>query len=145
MDAEANNVPKFLSGQLDSLEFFESFAYIWEQWRSRPYLKVEGIGWIFKFLLWFLSVLDIWTDFSLFFDYTRGTKEYYEDLVEDQYSKIMGNAPTLTCSSNGQAGFVCVRYNYWFAMLTLLFIYLPSVNVIVTLYGPHSAGLVGFF
>lgn len=43
-----------------------------------------------------------------------------------------------------EGGLVCVRYNYWFAILTLLFIYLPSVNVIATLYGPRRAGEVGY-
>ena len=60
-------------------------------------------------------------------------------------SKIFGNSTTLTCSPDAQDGFVCIRYNYWFAILTLLFIYLPSVNVIATLYGPDTAGLVGFW
>ena len=36
-----------------------------------------------------------------------------------------------------------VKYDYWFATLTLFFIYLPSVNVIATLYGPETAGVVG--
>ena len=36
-----------------------------------------------------------------------------------------------------------VQYDYWFAILTLFFIYLPSVNVVSTLYGPKTAGMVG--
>ena len=67
---------------------------------------------------------------------------------EDQTSGFFGNATTMTCSllnstSDGHKEYVCIRYNYWFAIITLLFIYLPSVNVIATLYGPGSAGLVG--
>ena len=57
----------------------------------------------------------------------------------------MGNVTTLSCSPDGQHGYVCVRYHYWFAILTLLFIYLPSVNVIATLYGPKTAGIVAYF
>ena len=68
----------------------------------------------------------------------------YDHWIEDESSKILGNATTLTCSPDGQDGFVCIRYNYWFAILTLLFIYLPSVNVIATLYGPQKDGFVGF-
>ena len=54
MNPEENNVRLFLHEQLRSLTFFESFAYIWEQWTSRPHVKVEGYGWIFKLLLWCL-------------------------------------------------------------------------------------------
>ena len=39
--------------------------------------------------------------------------------------------------------FSCMEYNPWFASLTLAFIYLPSLNVIATLYGPLKAGLLG--
>jgi len=57
----------------------------------------------------------------------------------------LGNVTTLSCSPDGQDGFVCVRYNYWYAILTLLFIYLPSVNVIATLFGPRTVGGVSFW
>ena len=67
---------------------------------------------------------------------------------EDQTSGFFGNASTVTCSSanstsNGREQFNCVKYNYWYAILTLVFIYLPSVNVIATLYGLKTAGFVG--
>ena len=50
----------------------------------------------------------------------------------------------INSTSDGQETFVCFKYNYWFTILTLLFIYLPGVNVIATLYGPKTAGWVGF-
>ena len=60
-------------------------------------------------------------------------------------SSLLGNAVRLTCarSINVDGQDVCieyVKYDYWFAILTLLFIYLPSVNVVATLYGPSTAG-----
>ena len=39
--------------------------------------------------------------------------------------------------------FSCKEYNPMFASLTLLFIYLPSLNVLATLYGPKKAGALG--
>jgi len=77
MNPEGNNVPNFLEDQFEDKSFFESFSFLWKQWTSRPHIEVEGLGWTFKLLLWCLSVLDISTDLSLFFDYIGGTKEYY--------------------------------------------------------------------
>ena len=37
----------------------------------------------------------------------------------------------------------CEEYNPMFASLTLLFIYLPSLNVLATLFGPRTAGALG--
>ena len=100
----------------------------------------------------FYSVLDIFTDLILFFDYIGGTEELYfhwdVSWTMDQTSNFFGNATLQSCSpgtitSGGYAPrIVCVRYNHWFAILTMVFIYLPSVNVIATLYGPRSAGLI---
>ena len=38
--------------------------------------------------------------------------------------------------------FSCKQYNPWFARLTLIFIYLPSLNVLAALYGPRTAGIL---
>ena len=53
---------------------------------------------------------------------------------------------TCTFVNQTEAGyqFSCEDYNPMFAMLTLAFIYLPSLNVIGALYGPRTAGLHGF-
>ena len=40
--------------------------------------------------------------------------------------------------------FSCGEYNPLFAMLTLAFIFLPSLNVLGALYGPKTAGRHGF-
>ena len=83
------------------------------------------------------------TDFILFVDYIEGSIEIRDNFVEDQTSELFGNATAMTCSSlnsTSDGQFVCVRYNYWFAILTLLFIYAPSVNVAATLNGPRTAG-----
>ena len=75
--------------------------------------------------------------------------EYYDYFVEDETSKLFGNATTLICSAissdadGSQERFRCVRYNYWHQILTLLFIYLPSMNVIATLFGRTKAAWVG--
>ena len=70
---------------------------------------------LLKYILFF-SVLDIVSDFILFFEYIEGSKEFPDYLVEDQTSGFFGNATTVTCSpmnstSDGQDQFVCVRYN----------------------------------
>ena len=97
----------------------------------------------------YCSVLDIVFDFNLFYEYIEGSTIKNNVLVEDQTSGLFGFTTTVTCSSinstsNGQEQLDCTRYNYWFSILTLLFIYLPSVNVIATLYGPKTAGVVAF-
>ena len=96
------------------------------------------------------SVSDIVLDFILFLEYINGSKEFNDYFVEDQSSGFLGNASTVTCSHinstyDGQERFLCVRYNYWFAILTLVFIYLPGVNVVATLYSPQTAGVVGIW
>ena len=80
-------------------------------------------------------------------DYFGGITEL-SDHYDHEVSNTLGEIPTLTCTptnstSDGQEKFVCVRYNYIFEILTLLFIYLPSVNVIATLYGPFKVGIIG--
>ena len=50
-----------------------------------------------------------------------------------------------TLLSQTEEGFTIsdVVYNPWFALLTLAFIYMPSLNVLATLYGPSKAGILG--
>ena len=50
---------------------------------------------------------------------------------------------TLVLETEDGYQFSCEEYNPMFAAITLLFIYLPSLNVIATLYGPRTAGLIG--
>ena len=63
----------------------------------------------------------------------------------DTRNVLFGNALTVSCKNitvDGKGEISCIKYDYWFAILTLLFIYLPSVNVIATLYGPLTVGRV---
>ena len=48
------NVALLLGHQLNGKGFFEGFAYIWGLWTSRPYIGVNGYGWMFKLVLWCL-------------------------------------------------------------------------------------------
>ena len=87
------------------------------------------------------SVLDIASDFILFFEYRRGSET---NTSIDIPNKILGNDLAVSCSTVSEEKISCIKYDYWFSILTLLFIYLPSVNVIATLYGTRTAGIVGF-
>ena len=48
------NVVLLLSQHLDGKGLWEGFAYIWRQWTNRPYIRVNGFGWMFKLGLWCL-------------------------------------------------------------------------------------------
>ena len=94
------------------------------------------------------SVSDIVFDIFLFMEYIQGSSVKNNDSFGDDYfSPLFGN---VTCelynlTSDGK-DVMCVKYvkyDHWFSILTLFFIYLPSVNVIATLYGPETAGKVG--
>ena len=92
------------------------------------------------------SVSVIVFDIILFLEYLQGSLILYDmnEFVGDEYySPLFGN---VTCIQYNSTSDVCVLYlkrDHWFAILTLFFIYLPSVNVIATLYGPATAGGVG--
>ena len=92
----------------------------------------------------------------LFFDYLLGgediTKYVLSDdteAMEDQTNRFLGNITTRSCTiintTCNEEGLMisCKKKDPWFAILTLLFIYLPSINVIASLYGPKKAGMVG--
>ena len=103
-----------------------------------------------------LSVLDIVCDIILFFDYLLVREYIIEDVwpydtsvMEDQTNRILGNITiwsckimNTTCSEEDPVMIVCKARNLWFAILTLIFIYLPSIFVIAALYGPKKAGMV---
>ena len=105
-----------------------------------------------QYLLDFYSVSDIVFDILLFFDYLEfHTSIVYVSSMNDrpvsnQTQEIFGGVRDRTCTfmNTTEYGyqFSCVELNPWFAVLTLLFIYLPSVNVIASLYGPKAAGRV---
>ena len=94
-------------------------------------------------------------DILLFFDYL----EYFETTfyvssmndtqVINETQDLFGGARDWTCTfiNTTEQGhqFLCEELHPWFAILTLLFIYLPSVNVLATLYGPKTAGRVAMW
>ena len=82
-------------------------------------------------------------DIILVLEYLRGSPEGV--FRDDYYSPQFGNVTCSQYNSTASGQDVCVEFmknDYWFAITTLFFIYLPSVNVIATLYGPSSAGRV---
>ena len=56
---------------------------------------------------------------------------------------ITGRTCILLEENDDNYKFSCEENNPMFAMLTLLFIYMPSMNVLATLYGPRTAGKLG--
>ena len=48
------NAGLFLSDKLDKEGFCEGFDFILGQWTGRPYIGVNGYGWMFKLVLWCL-------------------------------------------------------------------------------------------
>ena len=75
---------------------------------------------------------------------SRATDYSFDVLVkivgDKFYSPLFGN---VTCAVYNSTSYVCEKRDHWFAILTLFFIYLPSINVIASLYGPFTAGGVG--
>ena len=51
-DFNFKDVPLFLSEELDRKGLFEGFVFILREWTSTPYIKLEGLGWLFKLFLW---------------------------------------------------------------------------------------------
>ena len=97
------------------------------------------------------SVFDIVSDIILFIGYlfvssvVMKTVDYYYDPDFDGVSNITGRTCTLVNQTKDTgSNFSCEEYNLIFAMLTIAFIFLPSLNVIGALYGPRTAGLHGF-
>ena len=89
------------------------------------------------------SVSDIVFDIILFLEYIYGKP--VDSVVSDVYSPWFGSG-NVTCTLYNSTSDVCEKYfekNYWFGILTLSFIYLPSVNVVTSLYGPETTGTVG--
>ena len=91
------------------------------------------------------SVVDIVSDYNLFSDYARGQTivKTLSPLNDNDLLNATLEHCTLLNETEEGFTFSCMEYNPWFASLTLAFIYLPSLNVIATLYGPLKAGLLG--
>ena len=75
------------------------------------------------------------------------TANYFPDsdyLNPSDIRNSSGRSCTLANQTEEGYNFSCEVYNPIFAMLTLAFIFLPSLNVVGALYGPKTAGLHAF-
>ena len=97
-------------------------------------------------MFYYFSVSDIVSDFNLFVAYMEEVTNVLKTVTLQNDSTVLnttGRTCTLLAEHEDGYTFSCEEYNHWFASLTLLFIYLPSLNVIATLYGPSTTGPVG--
>ena len=91
------------------------------------------------------SVFDVVSDMILFISYLEVQTMIKTVSLPNDESILHSKARNCTLVLETEDGyqFSCEEYNPMFAALTLLYIYLPSLNVIATLYGPRTAGLIG--
>ena len=86
------------------------------------------------------SVSDIVLDYIVFFEFLRGSTTFNDTLCEEKFGTVLGNFSIKICNIDGNE--TSITYHPWYTIYTLLFIYLPSVNVMATLYGPDTIGKV---
>ena len=92
---------------------------------------------------YFFSISDIIFDFILFATYL-GLVPFIKTVKDDTIvQNVTGRRCTFVEENDEGYNFSCDEYNPMFASLTLLFIYMPSLNVLATLLGPKTAGAVG--
>ena len=91
------------------------------------------------------SIFDIASDIYLFTTFLEATDIKTVPMEND--TSVLNNydrSCTFVEENDDGYKFSCEEHNPMFAGLTLLFIYLPSLNVLATLYGPKTAGFLGF-
>mgnify|MGYP001442015749 CR=1 FL=1 len=90
---------------------------------------------------------DIISDILLFWTYFKVSTDVIKTVPMLNHSSVL-NDTARTCTfleeNDDVYTFSCDEYQPIFASLTLLFIYMPSLNVLATLYGPRTAGRLGF-
>ena len=92
----------------------------------------------------YFSISDIISDFILFTTYFE--VETLNKTVPMSNDISVQNTTGRTCTFMEEIDygynyrFSCKEYDPMFASLTLLFIYMPSFNVLATLFGPRTAG-----
>ena len=107
---------------------------------------------IYKSLI-YISVIDVGSDFLLSESYNRGglinktVHSLNDSRILDQNNTYFGNATSRLCTQidnfdDGSYLFSCKEYHHWFAVMTLVFIYLPSVSVVLSFYGPTLLNFV---
>ena len=92
------------------------------------------------------SISDIISDILLFIGYSKiATVLKTVPLKNDStILNTTGRECTLIDEKDDYYAFSCEEHDPYFATLTLLFVFLPSLNVIATLYGPRTTGPIGF-
>ena len=79
-------------------------------------------------------------DFIVFHQFLRGSATFNDTMCEEEIDIVLGNFSEKICNIDGNE--TSITYHPWYTIYTLLFIYLPSVNVMATLYGPDTIGRV---
>ena len=79
-------------------------------------------------------------DYIVFYEFIGGSKTFNDTICEEKIDIFLGNFSTKICNIDGNE--TSITYNPWYTIHTLLYIYLPSVNVMATIYGPETAGRV---
>ena len=89
--------------------------------------------------------MDIVSDILLFATYLESATANKTVPMQNDSSvlNITGRTCTFVEEYDDSYKFSCDERNPMFAALTLLFIYSPSLNVLATLYGPRTAGILG--
>ena len=75
-----------------------------------------------------------------------GRRLLYDNQTSGQNQIYFGNHVTKSChsiSGSPDSQVSCVEHNYWYGVLTLVFIFAPSANVLVALLGPRTGGTFG--
>ena len=76
-----------------------------------------------------------------------GRRLLYDNHTSGQNQIYFGNHVTKSCHStisrDPGSQVSCLEHNYWYGVLTLVFIFAPSANVLVALLGPRTGGTFG--
>ena len=97
----------------------------------------------------FSGFLDIVSDILLYWTYLKTEHTSFTRTVSDRKDPSVLNVTTFrNCTFENQTednlyNFSCVEETHYFAFVTILCIYLPSLNVMATLFGPRTAGRLG--
>jgi len=163
---ENEDTRDYVSQQLDFLPLSKTFKLIWKEWTQEQNGDSIGIrGRIFHLFIWSLSVMDVISDFLLVNEYvttqvvTRTARKSllkqwgdYSSTINKTYTEF-GGCLTFqkrmcylkSTSFQNVLVYSCEEHNYWYAVMTLTFIYLPLLNVISALFGKFKAGVLVFF
>ena len=107
-----------------------------------------------KYLISF-SASDIVSDYLLLNDYfagesiTKTVADINDPIVQNLTAPNLGNAITracvLTSTDDSSFTFSCEERPLEFGILTLIFIYLPTLNIFSAMFGLISSGFLGIF